>query len=370
MKLYIAGGTWEHGRNCFALLEHDEMILIDCGIGESAAALYPMMEDSQINQIKYLFLTHCHKDHMGAYPWLKQHGFHGTIICTSLTWKVLHEDKGPHVLIDLISSPEESIRINRDLALQWGRSGHCEGSVWYSIHWYDKTVLFSGDYCETSFSYPCNLIRNQYADAAVIDCAYGTVPYDELSTGLGFMKLISELYQEYPLILLPVPRYGRGFELCSLLNYLSQKIPVFAEKELLDIWQKEDCGGWTFHAMLPQQIHQLESSCIEKGTIFVTDAQLKRKPAYVLAQKVLQEHGCILFTGHIEPGSPADFIRENKQVKTILYPVHLNLFSCSILHSQNQFKQMILYHYDSDQMKNLQKEEWFIAPGQGSFIDL
>ena len=367
MKLYIAGGIWEHGRNCFALMENDELILIDCGIG-TGTHIYPLLNDAQIKHAKYLFITHCHTDHIGAYSWLKGNGFNGTVICTSFTWKELSANDEPHILIDLPVETDRTINLTKDLTAAWGRSGHCAGSVWYFIQWHNKSILFTGDYCETSFSYPCNPLRGIHADLAVVDCAYGNRPYEKISTGFAFIDLIKKLRKKHSYILLPVPLYGRGLELCSLLQYLMKKVPVYASRELINEWAEENRSSfWTFQTMNIDKIHPLDTEEMKRGVIFIADAQLKNYKSFSLLLKIMKNDGCILMTGHIDPDTPADLIQKEKQVMTILYPIHLNIFSSHLLYLQNDFDQVVLFHCE-EEIINPENEEWFCVPEPGSTI--
>ena len=84
MKLFIAGGCREHGRNSFLLDDRDECLLIDCGKGEGDFC-FPQLNKEQIRKIRCLFLTHSHKDHSGGIEWLIENGFHGSIISTEET---------------------------------------------------------------------------------------------------------------------------------------------------------------------------------------------------------------------------------------------------------------------------------------------
>ena len=63
MKLYIAGGASEHGRNSFLVEGKSVRILVDCGLmREPNGSSRPFLSDEQIENIDYLFLTHCHAE--------------------------------------------------------------------------------------------------------------------------------------------------------------------------------------------------------------------------------------------------------------------------------------------------------------------
>ena len=69
-----------------------------------------------------------------------------------------------YVLLDI--SKQNTIRIENDLEIRYGRSGHCVGSLWFIISFDEKKVLFTGDYCEDSEVYICDILRDTCVDMA------------------------------------------------------------------------------------------------------------------------------------------------------------------------------------------------------------
>ena len=67
MRIKIAGGCGEHGRNCFYIEGKIYTFLVDCGLmpGEADGG-YPRLTENEIMKIDYIFLTHSHIDHSGA----------------------------------------------------------------------------------------------------------------------------------------------------------------------------------------------------------------------------------------------------------------------------------------------------------------
>lgn len=47
MRLYIAGGCQEHGRNCFLIELRTYNIMVDCGVKEDKKELYPLLNQKQ-----------------------------------------------------------------------------------------------------------------------------------------------------------------------------------------------------------------------------------------------------------------------------------------------------------------------------------
>ena len=86
MELYIAGGVGEHGRNCFLAQGETIRFLVDCGkMADAPEDPYPRLTRAQIRRLDAVFLTHAHADHSGAFPWLCENGFRGSVIAAAET---------------------------------------------------------------------------------------------------------------------------------------------------------------------------------------------------------------------------------------------------------------------------------------------
>lgn len=89
--------------------------------------------------------------------------------------------------------------------------------------------VFSGDYTEDAQVYVCDPIRNQHADLAVLDCAYGRdeTPYDAACDRL--VQKTEELLSTHKLLLFPVPKFGRGLEILKLFSARLSSVPYYAD---------------------------------------------------------------------------------------------------------------------------------------------
>ena len=86
MRLVIAGGVGESGRNCF-LVERERGSVFG-GLRQNDGKEehpYPDLTPEQICRVRYVFLTHSHTDHTGALPWLYENGFSGEVIASRQT---------------------------------------------------------------------------------------------------------------------------------------------------------------------------------------------------------------------------------------------------------------------------------------------
>ena len=342
MELYIAGGVGEHGRNCFYVKGDGINFIVDCGImADDSENPYPRLSPEQIKSAEALFLTHSHADHSGASLWLYENGFNGEVIASGETIRQL-----PFTLAKSISLGElcPSGRGNfRNIDIRYGRSGHCAGSVWYSFSLNGKTILFSGDYTENTLVYACDPIRNEYADIAVLDCTYGK---DDVSYEYACDSLAAEtkkLLSEHRLLLFPVPKFGRGFEILKLFSDRTENVPFYAEERFLQnlipdeteaFWYRSDKIYATVQAYRGQS----------KGIVFVGDPQLKKQSSQNIARQILDLGGSAVMTGTTEKNSYSEkLINDNKMV-SLRYPVHLNYRQFEELKSRNRFSAVIPYH--------------------------
>ena len=342
MKLTIAGGVGEHGRNCFLVQGETIRFLVDCGkMAESPAAPYPRLTREQIQTLNAVFLTHSHADHTGALPWLYENGFQGTVIAAEETLRQLpFAVKSCCALGGLC--PGGTGRF-QSLSVQWGRSGHCAGSVWYRFAENGKSVFFSGDYTEDTQVYARDPIREQSAALAVLDCAYGLdeTPYDEACARL--VQKTEELLSAHRLLLFPVPKYGRGLELLKLFSDRLTGVSYFADTLFLQNLAEQAAGGFwyrpvTIHAPIRPYNGQAQ------GILFVSDPQLRSPAAQSAAEQVLSRGAAAVMTGTLERDSYSESLFRRGKMTLLRYPVHLNHAQFEQLKGKNAFERTIPYH--------------------------
>lgn len=342
MKLFIAGGVGEHGRNCFYVEGEKICFLVDCGI--MAGTLndrFPHLSAEQIERLKMVFLTHSHADHTGALPWLRENGYRGAVIASQET---LHQlSKQPENVQALEKLCPGGAGTCGDLNIRWGRSGHCAGSVWYHFSEGGSSILFSGDYTEDALVYVCDPIRGQHADVAVLDCAYG---WDTTSFAASCAQLTAaakELQKKHGLVLFPVPKYGRGLEILKLLARQLPEISFFADDIFLRNLTDQRMGGfWYIPAEIGKTVEQYSGQ--PYGIVFVSDPQLKSKPAREAAEQIQALGGFAVMTGTPEQGSYSDWLLKQGKMKLLQYPVHLNYAQFQHLVHENRFERVIPYH--------------------------
>ena len=342
MELIIAGGVGEHGRNCFLVQGETIRFLVDCGkMADTPENPYPRLTREQICNLDAAFLTHSHADHTGALPWLYENGFHGTVIATSETLRqLLFAVQESCVLQELCPNGAGQLQ---SLFIQWGRSGHCAGSVWYHFAENGKSIFFSGDYTESTQVYACDLIRNQYADLAVLDCAYGLdeTPYAAVCDRL--VQKTEELLSTYKLLLFPVPKYGRGLEILKLFFDRLSGVSYYADALFLQNLTEQDAGGFWYRPIkINAPVCPYDGQT--EGIVFVSDPQLRSNAAQNAAEQVLALGGMAIMTGTLEKGSYSEELFRQGNMALLRYPVHLNHAQFEQLKGENDFSRTIPYH--------------------------
>ncbi len=343
MKLHIAGGCGEHGRNCFHVMGDGVNFLVDCGIMAGVQDKYPHLPPEEIPEIRTVFLTHSHADHTGALPWLYENGFHGVVAASEHTFEQLSFKPEKTVALEKIS-PSGQKGVYSGMNIEWGRSGHCLGSVWYKFGAGGKTLLFTGDYTECSPVYRVDCIRRQKADLAVIDCAYGDSPTNYKEDCARLISTTEQLLQNHETVFFPVPKYGRGLDLLYLLMSGELGVPFYGDAHFLtQLYNMRLSPEW--YSMNGEELYgKVRPLCRGRGIVFISDPQLRGAAAYRTAMEIVEGGGVGVMTGTVEEGSNSAALIEAGKMVLCRYPVHLNLMQYENLIRENQFAVTVPYH--------------------------
>lgn len=344
MRVTIAGGVGEHGRNCFLVESRELSFLVDCGVMAGAAMPWPRLTDDQIRPLRYVFLTHSHADHAGALGWLAEHGFSGQIVASGATLMQLGKLPAPALTLEDFPS-------GNGIALYWGRAGHCAGSVWYSFALTDGLLFFSGDYMEESLIYNVDPVRDTVADLAVIDSAYGPEARTPIAMRREFVEAVRPFAEAGQPVLFPVPRYGRGPEILYLLARRWPAAPLYGDETFrrqLNALAADPC--WVQPAarsfLRSVTVQPLPDVPPREGFAFVSDPRLEAPETEALARQVAGQGG-VLLTGAAEEGSPAAALLREGLARFARIPVHGTSREYLFLRRHNRFGRSLPYHSEA-----------------------
>ncbi len=344
MRLILAGGMGEHGRSCFYAEGSSAAYIVDCGIMAGDPSPYPHLAPEQIQRAQVLFLTHSHKDHTGALGWIIQNGFRGVVVASEETFAQLGQDiPGKCPLERLVGGRLPACCAG--LSVQWGRTGHCAGSVWYRVTGDGRTLLFSGDYIEGGLCYACDPMEGLHVDAAVLDSAYGSDPRTPETMREEFL---AQLNPNTP-TLLPVPKYGRGLEMALLIHQRFPDAPLYGDAHFQqEITGTQRIARWLQDGMgaplseLP--VSPMPSKAEQPGFYFLSAPQLDKPEEKALAEQTLQAGGQIILTGNTNKGSGSERLLNEGKARMQRFPVHLTNTGRIALEARNHFAIVIPYH--------------------------
>ena len=348
MRVKFAGGVGEHGRSCFLVEGEALSFLVDCGLMAEDERPWPHLTPQEIQNLSYIFLTHSHADHSGAIPWLEEQGFAGTVVASAETLEQLKTRPQRRSSLAEFVPPA-------GLAVRWGRSGHCAGSLWYQFRLEGRSLLFSGDYTEHSWAYATDPIRGVAADLAVLDSAYGPEPRSAGEMVRDLLTGAEELLAHQGSLLLPVPKYGRGLELALLLHRAWPDLPLYGDGHFLEqlAWAARDCR-WTREA-LREGLSGLSPLPLGDrppavGLCFVSDPQLRAPELEALARRFA---GAVLLTGTVEGGTGSARLQKEGLAAFCRLPVHCTDREREALEGVNSFDRVVPYHTPAHPLEEL-----------------
>ncbi|HMP58568.1 MAG TPA: MBL fold metallo-hydrolase [Gemmatales bacterium] len=202
-RLTFYGSNPQVSGSCHLLETTQGLYVIDCGlfmsdVRDAAAENRELPFDPK--EVKAMFLTHAHVDHMGRIPLLYKRGFRGKIYCTDCTRDLtaIMLDSGPRERskedIEDMGGPEDAegalgllaaqpynSRVKKDgLEFRFTDAGHILGSAMVEV-WADGAkVLFGGDMGPSHSPILCRATQHFGADAVLVESTYGPVPTEPI----------------------------------------------------------------------------------------------------------------------------------------------------------------------------------------------
>ena len=150
------GGLGEVGKNMYAFMHEDELIIVDAGVmfpkDELMGIDYVIPDFTFLkkneDKIKALFITHGHEDHIGAIPYILNQ-INAPIYATNLTIGLIQSKLEEHKMLDIVElnvvKPGDTIALDK-LKIEFIRTNHSiADSCALAIHTPLGIVVHTGD---------------------------------------------------------------------------------------------------------------------------------------------------------------------------------------------------------------------------------
>lgn len=381
-KLMIRGGYGEHGRSCFLVETSSHLYMVDCGIMDTDPLPYPDMTPEELSRVDYLFLTHCHKDHSGAFEYFVEHGFSGTLVTTAMTCKLagisyektefLEVEAGTAEAGDMLkcvggdaesvigSGNVGNIRQFGPLTVRYGRTGHCPGGLWFEITDGKNTIFFSGDYQEDTLVYACDPIRDSRAKLALVDCAHRNTELDAKALRAQIVQVVTEKLERGQRVILTVPQYGRGLELLYLMRKefpqyrvcVDQDFVTYARKMLSEsVWYYDD----VYKALDVEDFDVMEIFGGRNGEadydiLLLADTHLKKQKNVDFVTHAIEVGDAVLINGRVKKNGPVGKLLDAGKVERFLFPHHQSHGDLMRVVGENSFGVVLPFHNDEKEV--------------------
>jgi Cft2 family RNA processing exonuclease len=340
-SLRLISGVGLKGPACFLLEAAGRRLMLDLGEGPPPG-LFPAVDD--IGTIDALVLSHGHRDHIGGLALLPKLG-NPPVYATDIVLRTLPEAIAARPL------PTRGHGDVLGIAVETGRNGHAPGGIW--LHFASNGgVLYTGDFSQESILYAYDP-PTRPAATVLMDCSYGS--YDKPLADCW--DKLAPFVQRGPL-LLPVPANGRGPEIALELLRRGHT-DIFVDDGMVKALQQlGDGASASLHADIGDDIKRLTDIVKPidgaRGVMLAGSADgTSGATARLFAEWNKKSEPAIVFTGYVNPTTPADHLVKSGRAQFLRWNVHPRLADTIALVRTTQAKTVVPAFCDRSQLAAL-----------------
>ncbi len=397
-NVYISalGGSGENGRNCYLIEMADGYLLLDCGvkreIADGQVGFYPSVTKEIAGNIKAVFLSHCHEDHVAGLPLLYQLGYQGKVYGSPETiaevsgfikkWMGYVEKN--HGVLPYEPSMAERISFApvglgtqeiEGILVETGRSGHVLGGIWYLFAIAGKRILYTGDMCVEpgvlAFDQPGS------CDGAIMNAAYAGKRICQADQFASLQKSVESCAGAGGKVMLPVPPKGRGIEIAQFLGkqFAKSEIKVFVDEAVAssyrelarkDQWIQEGILSEfppCIQVMASEQDRRQALACDGGAVYIVPDGMISTDLGLQYFQALKGDAANkVIISGHAATGTAGAGVLQETYPKEngiravgekVVFKVHMDDEDIRSMCNACGLKNVVLFHSDAPMTENV-----------------
>jgi Cft2 family RNA processing exonuclease len=311
--LRLISGVGAKGPACFVFETAGKRVMLDLGEGPPPGSM-PKLDD--IGTVDALVLSHGHRDHIGGLSLLPTIG-KPPVYGTEAVLRTLPKDVVARPL------PVRGRAEILGIAVETGRNGHAPGGIWLRFGIGDG-LLYTGDICAESILYAYDAPATP-TGTALMDCSYG-----------GYAAPLSSCWDKLAAfaargpLLLPVPDNGRGPEIA--LEFLRHsRSDIFVDDAMANALRHlcdDDIASLQPNVgddlkRLSDIVKPIDGA---RGIMLAGSADgTSGAAAHLFRDWQDKPEPTILFTGYVNPTTPADHLVKNGRAQTMRWNVHPRL---------------------------------------------